>query len=90
MCTKWLGAVNGNAPDISQRVAPTILGRSPVGRQYAFAKEPGWHNLEFVQTVGDDYATDLGLLDPDGNESSALVVYRRDGDEVRYWAELLG
>jgi len=29
MCTNWLGAVNGNAADIKQRVALKILGRSP-------------------------------------------------------------
>src|SRR6188474_901443 len=41
MCTNWLGAVNGNAADIKQRVALKILGRSPVERQYAFAQERG-------------------------------------------------
>jgi predicted dithiol-disulfide oxidoreductase (DUF899 family) len=86
MCTNWLGAVNGNAADIQQRVALKILGRSPVGRQYAFAQERGWRDLHFVQTVGDDYARDLGLLQPDG-EYPALTVYQRSGDEVRlFWA----
>jgi predicted dithiol-disulfide oxidoreductase (DUF899 family) len=87
MCTNWLGAVNGNAADIKQRVALKILGRSPVERQYAFAQERGWHDLNFVQTVSDDYATDLGLLQPDGSEYPALTVFRRDGDSVRlFWA----
>ena len=87
MCTNWLGAVNGNAADIKQRVALKILGRSPVERQYAFARERGWRDLNFVQTVGDDYAHDLGLLAPDGGESPALVVFRRDGDQVRlFWS----
>lgn len=87
MCTNWLGAVNGNAADIKQRVALKILGRSPVERQYAFAQQRGWRDLNFVQTVGDDYAADLGLLNDDGTENPALVVFRRDGDEVRlFWA----
>jgi predicted dithiol-disulfide oxidoreductase (DUF899 family) len=87
MCTNWLGAVNGNAADIKQRVALKILGRSSVERQYAFARERGWRDLNFVQTIGDDYAEDLGLLMPDGNESPALVVFKRDGSEVRlFWA----
>jgi predicted dithiol-disulfide oxidoreductase (DUF899 family) len=51
MCTNLLGAVNGNAADIKQRVALKILGRSPVERQYAFAQERGWRDLNFVQTV---------------------------------------
>jgi predicted dithiol-disulfide oxidoreductase (DUF899 family) len=87
MCTNWLGAVNGNAADIKQRVALKILGRSPVERQVAFAGERGWRDLDFVQTVGDDYADDLGLINKDGSENPALVVFRRDGDKVRlFWA----
>jgi predicted dithiol-disulfide oxidoreductase (DUF899 family) len=87
MCTNWLGAVNGNAADIKQRVALKILGRSSVERQYAFAQERGWRDLDFVQTIGDDYANDLGLLAPDGSESPALVVFKRDAGKVRlFWA----
>jgi predicted dithiol-disulfide oxidoreductase (DUF899 family) len=87
MCTNWLGAVNGNAADIAQRVALRILGRSPVGRQLAFAAERGWRDLDFVQTVGDDYARDLGLLNADGSENPALIVFKRDGDTARlFWA----
>lgn len=87
MCTNWLGAVEGNAADIAQRVSLKILGRSPVERQLAFAAERGWRDLDFVQTVGDDYAHDLGLIREDGSEDPALVVFRRDGDVVRlFWA----
>lgn len=87
MCANWLGAVAGNAADIGQRVALKIFGRSPVERQLAFAQERGWRGLEFVQTVGDDYARDLGLLNEDGSENPALVVFRRERDQVRlFWA----
>ena len=87
MCTNWLGAVAGNAADIGQRVALKIFGRSPVERQLAFAQERGWRGLEFVQTLSDDYARDLGLLNEDGSENPALVVFKRDGDQVRlFWA----
>ena len=90
LCTNWLGAVNGNAADIKQRVALKILGRSPVERQIAFAQERGWQNLDFLQTASDDYAHDLGLLSPDGGESPALVVYRRDGETVRlFWSSVM-
>jgi predicted dithiol-disulfide oxidoreductase (DUF899 family) len=90
MCTNWLGAVNGNAADIAQRASLKILGRSPVERQVAFAQERGWQHLDFVQTTGDDYANDLGLLNPDGTENPALVVYRRDGDKVRlFWSSAM-
>ena len=87
MCTNWLGAVNGNAADIKQRVALKVLGRSPVPRQLAFAQERGWRDLDFVQTIGDDYAKDIGSLKSDGSEWPAITVFKRDGDKVRlFWA----
>jgi predicted dithiol-disulfide oxidoreductase (DUF899 family) len=87
MCTNWLGAVNGNATDVKQRVALKVLGRSSVERQLAFATERGWRHLDFVQTVGDEYANDLGLINADGSENPALAVFKRDGDKVRlFWA----
>jgi predicted dithiol-disulfide oxidoreductase (DUF899 family) len=90
MCTNWLGSVNGNAADVKQRVALKILGRSSVERQNAFAAERGWRDLDFVETIGDDYARDLGVLTPEGDESPALVVYTKDGANVRvfYAAEM--
>jgi predicted dithiol-disulfide oxidoreductase (DUF899 family) len=87
MCTATLGALNGNARDIKQRVALKILGRSSVDRQFAFAQERGWRDLNFIQTIGDEYANDLKLIDEKGFEWPALVVYQRDGDTIReFWA----
>jgi predicted dithiol-disulfide oxidoreductase (DUF899 family) len=87
MCTNWLGAVNGNAADIKQRVALKVLGRSPVPRQIAFAQERGWRDLDFVQTIGDDYAENIGALKSDGSEWPAIIVFKRDTDKVRlFWA----
>lgn len=87
MCTNWLGPVAANAADIKQRVALKVLSRSPVPRQAAFGLERGWRDLDFVQTVGDDYPRDLGILGDDGGEGAAIVVFKRDGDRVRlFWA----
>jgi predicted dithiol-disulfide oxidoreductase (DUF899 family) len=87
MCANLLGSLNGNGADIKQRVALKILGRSPVERQLAFAQERGWRDLDFVQTVGDVYPNDLGLLPKGGGEYPSLVVFKRDGDKARlFWA----
>jgi predicted dithiol-disulfide oxidoreductase (DUF899 family) len=91
MCTNLLGPLEGNAADIKQKAALKILGRSPVERQLAFAQERGWRNLDFVETVGDDYARDVGALTPEGDEYPALIVFRRAGDSVRlFWAGEMG
>ena len=72
---------------MKQRAAFKILGRSPVGRQKAFAMERGWHDLDFVQTVGDDFALDHAALDLEkGWEFPAYIVFRKDADgAVRYF-----
>ena len=87
MCTTTLSALNGNARSIKTRVALKVFGRSPVGRQYAFAQERGWRDLDFVQTVGDDYANFYGALNEDGSENPVMAVYVRDGDRIRqFWS----
>lgn len=83
MCTNFLGGANGNGADVKQRVAFKIIGRSPVERQRAFAIERGWRDLDFVQTVGDDYARDLGLLDDKGHEYPGFTVYQKAANQVR-------
>ncbi|MBS0447755.1 MAG: DUF899 family protein [Proteobacteria bacterium] len=91
MCTAFLGALDTPVADLTQRVAFAVLGRSPVERQLAFARERGWRNLKFYMTVGDDYARDYRGLAPDGSEWPALDVWvQRDGRVHHYWASELG
>ncbi|MDQ8756839.1 DUF899 family protein [Sphingosinicella sp. LHD-64] len=86
MCTSFVGSLDIPAPDIAQRLSVAIVGRSPVARQLAFARERGWRNLNFYQTVGDDFPRDFGALG-DSGEGAAVLVWTRDGDTVRlFWA----
>lgn len=86
MCTSFVGSLDVPAPDIEQRLAIAIVGRSPVARQLAFARERGWTHLKFYQTVGEEFGRDVHAVTDDG-EGAAVVVWRRDGDEVRlFWA----
>ena len=87
MCTSFVGSLDLPALDIEQRIAIAIVGRSPVARQLAFARERGWTHLNFFQTVGDDFARDYGgLIEKDG-ETPIVAVWRRRGDKVNlFWA----
>jgi predicted dithiol-disulfide oxidoreductase (DUF899 family) len=86
MCTSFLGSIDAPARDITQRVALAVLGRSPVARQLAFARERGWQNLKFFQ-VGDDFARDYRGLAPNGDEWPAFDVWvKRDGVVRHFWA----
>ena len=91
MCTSLLGSVDVPVRDLEQRVAFAVLGRSPVSRQLAFARERGWQNLRFYETVGDDFARDYRGLSPEGDEWPALDVWvRRDGTVRHFWAGEMG
>jgi predicted dithiol-disulfide oxidoreductase (DUF899 family) len=86
MCTSFVGSLDIPAIDIEQRIAIAVIGRSPVARQLAFARERGWRNLKFYQTVGDDFARDYRAL-VDGDEWAAVLVWKRRGDKVHlFWA----
>jgi predicted dithiol-disulfide oxidoreductase (DUF899 family) len=87
MCTSLVGSLDLPAPDIEQRIAMAIIGRSPVARQLAFAQERGWRHLKFYQSVGDDFARDYGGLSDDGDEGAIVTVWQRRGDKVHlFWA----
>ena len=74
-------------PTSSSASRSRSIGRSPVARQLAFARERGWRNLKFYQTVGDDFARDYRGLAPDGSEWPALDVWVK---QRRQGAALLG
>ena len=86
MCTSFLGSIDIPAVDIEQRIAVAVIGRSPVARQLAFARERGWRNLRFYQCIGDEFAVDYRALS-DGEEWAAVLVWKREGAKVRlFWA----
>ncbi|MBG9387037.1 DUF899 family protein [Caenimonas aquaedulcis] len=89
MCTSWLGSLDIPMRDITQRVAFAVLGRSPVARQLAFARERGWRNLEFY-CVGDDFARDYHALQPDGEWAALDVWVKRDGVVRHFWGGEMG
>jgi predicted dithiol-disulfide oxidoreductase (DUF899 family) len=87
MCTSFVGSLDIPTPDIEQRIAIAIIGRSPVARQLAVARERGWTHLQFYQSVGDDFARDYGGLDAKGDEGAIVTVWQRRGDTVTlFWA----
>jgi predicted dithiol-disulfide oxidoreductase (DUF899 family) len=91
MCTNLLGPIDANARDIEQNVALAVFGRSPVARQELFARERGWRNLKFYQTIGDRYANDYRSLGPDGSEWASLNVFvKRDGKIHHFWGGEMG
>jgi len=91
MCTNFLDAFDLPVRNISQRVAFAVLGRSPVARQLAFARERGWRYLRFYAIADDDWARTYRALGPKDEEWPTLDVWtKRDGVVRHFWSGEMG
>jgi hypothetical protein len=63
MCTNLLGAWEGNAADIGQRISLVVTARSPIERLIAWKRERGWKNLRLYSDLNGAYSRDyFGVL----------------------------
>jgi predicted dithiol-disulfide oxidoreductase (DUF899 family) len=87
MCTNLLGALEGNAADIRQRVALAVIARSPIGRLAAFKRERGWTALPLYTDLTGAFSRDYHGILPDGQEIPSYNVFtRRDGTIRHFWS----
>ncbi|MBB5193251.1 putative dithiol-disulfide oxidoreductase (DUF899 family) [Silvimonas terrae] len=85
MCTCLLSALNGEMPDILQRVAFGVVARAPIERMQAFAKERGWHHLRLYSAGGSSFNQDYIGEDPNGDDTPGLNVFVRIGDSIKHF-----
>jgi predicted dithiol-disulfide oxidoreductase (DUF899 family) len=87
MCTNTLGAWEGNAADIGQRISLAVVARSPFERLIAWKKERGWRDLRLYSDLNGAYSRDYFGLLPNGSEVPAFNVFtRRDGTIRHFWS----
>jgi predicted dithiol-disulfide oxidoreductase (DUF899 family) len=91
MCTSLLSAYDGQMPDLLQRVAFAVIGRSPIDKLVAFKQERGWRHLRLYSSGGNTFNRDYAGEDPAGDDVPALNVFTRSGGTVRhFWSEEMG
>lgn len=91
MCTSLLSAYDGEMPDILQRVAFAVIGRSPIDKLVAFKKERGWRHLRMYSSNGNTFNRDYADEDPEGGDVPAFNVFTRSGGTVRhFWGAEMG
>lgn len=87
MCTNLLGAWEGNAADIGQRISLVVVARSAIQRLIDWKRERGWKNLRLYSDLNDNYARDYFGLSPTGEEVPAFNVFtRQDGTIRHFWS----
>ena len=87
MCTNLLGAWEGNALDLDQRISLVVVARSPLEKLLAWKRERGWKNLRLVTDLNDNYSRDYFGLLPSGDEIPSFNIFtRRDGTIRHFWS----
>jgi predicted dithiol-disulfide oxidoreductase (DUF899 family) len=87
MCTNVLGAWEGNAADIAQKISLAVVARSPIERLIAWKKERGWRDLRLYSDLNGAYSRDYFGILPNGSEIPAFNVFtRRDGTIRHFWS----
>ncbi|OIQ70323.1 hypothetical protein GALL_480660 [mine drainage metagenome] len=87
MCTNLLGAWEGNAADLDQRMSLVVITRSPIERLVAWKRERGWKALRMATDLNGNYSRDYFGLLPDGSEIPSFNVFsRRDGTIRHFWS----
>jgi predicted dithiol-disulfide oxidoreductase (DUF899 family) len=91
MCTSLLGAWDGEARDIEQRVALAVVARSPLERLVEFKQERGWRHLKLYSDPDGAYARDYHSVLPDGSDIPAFDVFmKRDGKILHFYSGEMG
>jgi predicted dithiol-disulfide oxidoreductase (DUF899 family)/uncharacterized protein YndB with AHSA1/START domain len=84
LCTSMLSGLDGQMPDILQRVGFAVVAGSPVERLTAFAAERGWRHLRLVSTNGNSYSRDYHAATDLGSEFPLVNVFSRRGGTIRH------
>lgn len=85
MCTSMLSALDGEMPDIAQRVAFAVIARSPVERLVAFKQERGWRHLTLVSSGRCDFNRDYANEKPGDDDQAGFNVFTRSGGVLRHF-----
>jgi predicted dithiol-disulfide oxidoreductase (DUF899 family) len=87
MCTSLLGALNGEALDIQQRIGFAVIARSPIEKLLAFKQERGWRHLPLYADTSSEFSRDHGAIAPNGDDIPAIHVFtRRNGKIYHFYA----
>lgn len=91
MCTSLLGAWNGEARDIQQRVGLAVIARSPLEKLLAFKRERGWRDLPLYSDTSGEFSRDYFAIAPDGSDMAGLNVFTRRDRKIRhFWSGEMG
>lgn len=86
MCTSILDGLEGNAPQIGERIALAAVAGAPIRRLVEFAARRGWRHLRLVSSAGTTFGRDYFAESEAGDPMPmANVFVRKDGVVRHSW-----
>lgn len=84
MCSGWIDGLNAVAPHITQRVNFVVASLAPPERLQQWARERGWNRVPVLADVGTHLPDAIAARDEDGDPSSTVAVFSKDGSTLRH------
>jgi len=89
-CASIIGAIDGEVPDITQRINFAVVAKAPIERFRAHAQSRGWRNARLLSSAHNTYNRDYQAETPDGAQTPMATVFaRRDGKIHHFWSSEL-
>lgn len=84
MCTSLLSALDGEMPDVLQRVAFAVIARSPIDRMVAFKHERQWRHLRLYSSGQNNFNRDYAAEGPQSGDNAGFNVFTIANGEVHH------
>lgn len=84
MCSGWVDGLNGVAQHIMQRVNFVVASLAPPDRLQQWTRQRGWDKVPVLADVGTELADAISARDEDGDPSSTVAVFSKDGSTLRH------
>ncbi len=89
-CTSIIAAVDGEVPDITQRINIAICAKAPIAQLEEHARTRGWRHIRRLSSAHTSYNRDYHAEDPDGRQKPIATVFvRRAGRIHHFWSSEL-
>jgi len=89
-CTSIIGAIDGELPDITQRINFAVVAKAPIERFRAHARSRGWRHARLLSSANNTYNRDYQAEAPDGAQTPIATVFARRGGKIyHFWSSEL-
>jgi predicted dithiol-disulfide oxidoreductase (DUF899 family) len=89
MCTSLMSSWEEKVPDIEQRVALSMVARSPIERLVAAKRARGWTKLKLYSDIDGNFTRDYVSAE-DADVPAYNVFTRKDGAIRHFWSGEMG